>query len=177
MTAVQLPPTSTDPIQERLDRITAQLDALSAEAAAQREQREVLGELLGDAAPVSRELLDGLTVRLAALDARGYREFARSSAGVVDRVVTSFGAEDVEALGDNIVLILSTIREMTQPEVMTMLRRTASTVNAPEPVGTPSLPALLRQLRTPAVRRGLARLIALLATLGEPNNTNKEMAR
>ena len=34
-------------------------------------------------------------------------------------MVTSFGEDDVAALGDNVVLILNTLKEMTQPEVMT----------------------------------------------------------
>ena len=43
--------------------------------------------------------------------------------GVVDRIVTGFSEEDVEALGDNVVLILQTVKEMTQPEIMAILYR------------------------------------------------------
>ena len=43
---------------------------------------------------------------------------------IVDNIVTSFGEEDVRLLGENVVLILQTIKEMTQPEVMSFVRNT-----------------------------------------------------
>jgi hypothetical protein len=76
--------------------------------------------------------------------------------------MTSFGPDDLEALGDNVVLILETVKEMTQPEIMTMLRRTAHLVgeHPDEPAEPPSVLALARELRDPEVRRGLARVLA-----------------
>ena len=38
--------------------------------------------------------------------------------------IETFSKEDVEALGDNIVLILETGKEMTQPEIMQMMQST-----------------------------------------------------
>ena len=78
-----------------------------------------------------------------------------------------FDEDDVAALGDNVVLILETVKEMTQPEVMTMLQRTAHVVNEPgtAPTEPPSLFALLREMREPEVRLGLARLLDVLRSL------------
>ena len=113
--------------------------------------------------------MDSASRLLAEAEARGYIEFARSGAGVVDRVVTSFSEEDVEALGDNIVLILETVKEMTQPEVMRMMQSTFHEVAEVEDVDgePPGLFALMREMRDPQVRRGLARLIAVLRSMGE----------
>jgi uncharacterized protein YjgD (DUF1641 family) len=124
--------------------------------------------LLGEAAPLSGEVVATLTARLADLDDKGYFEFARHSAGVLDRVVTSFDEHDIDQLGDNVVLILQTVKEMTQPEVMQMLRRTATAVQTQQHAiasgqeDTPSLWQLLRQMRDPEVRRGLSRAISML---------------
>ena len=109
-------------------------------------------------------------IRLASLDERGYFDIGRSGLGVIDRVVTSFTEEDVEALGDNIVLILQTVREMTQPEVMQMLQRTFTTVQNEElvePTEPPGTLALLREMRQPEVRRGLSKALHMLRSLGE----------
>lgn len=132
-------------------------------------QLESLAELGRDVAPLSTLAVGALTDRLQTLEDRGYFDFARAGAGVVDRVVTSFTEEDVEALGDNVVLILNTVKEMTQPEVMLFLRRTISTVQAQEesPVEPPSMLGLLREMRDPEVRRGLARLLNMLRSMGE----------
>ncbi len=55
------------------------------------------------------------------LEQKGYFTFARGGMRMMDNVVTSFSEEDVNRLGDNIVLILNTVKDMTQPEIMNFL--------------------------------------------------------
>jgi uncharacterized protein YjgD (DUF1641 family) len=163
--------TETRPVEtdRRLDAMAAQLDELTAEIRAQRALRQQLAELLADVRLISGGAVGNLTARLDEEDARRYVAFAQSSAGVVDRIVENFDEDDVTALGDNVVLILETVKEMTQPEIMTMLQRTAHLVNEPGDVTAepPSLLHLLRDMRDPQVRRGLARLLVLLRSLGD----------
>jgi uncharacterized protein YjgD (DUF1641 family) len=137
----------------RLEALLAQLDSMS--------------ELAGTAAGLAKPAMDMVTSRLAEADEKGYFTFARGGLDVVDHVVTSFTEEDVKALGENIVLILNTVKDMTQPEVMTMLRRTISTVQGQEEKEPPSLFALVRDMRDPEVRRGLSRLLAALRSMGQ----------
>lgn len=166
MSATPTAPTST--LEERLDGLTGQLDEVKAELRLQREQREAYEELFAELAPVLQHALALGAGGLADLEQRGYLSFARSSLGVVDRVVTSFGEEDVTALGDNIVLILETVKEMTQPEVMALLRQTVAEVNDPADATAepPTIRRLLREFRDPEVRLGLARLLAVLRAVG-----------
>ena len=133
-------------------------------------QLSAFSELVEVAAPMAKPVMTSATDRLATLDERGYFAIGRSGLGVIDRVVTSFTEEDVEALGDNIVLILQTIREMTQPEVMQLLQRTFTTVQQEEhvePTEPPGTLALLREMRQPEVRRGLSKALHMLRSLGE----------
>jgi uncharacterized protein YjgD (DUF1641 family) len=124
------------------------------------ELSETVSELSGPA-------LGALTRRLTDLDERGYLRFAGAGVGVLDRVVTGFDESDVEALGENVVLILRTLRDMTQPEIMQMLQRTIRSVKVEdEPAEPPGMFELLRQLRKPEARRGLARMIHVLDSLG-----------
>jgi uncharacterized protein YjgD (DUF1641 family) len=135
----------------------------------------VASALADELGPLATPAVGSLTTRLQQLDERGYFSLARQAAAVADTVVTSFTEEDVRQLGDNIVLILQTVKQMTQPEVMGMLRRTAVTIQEGEaagPVDAPSTLALLRQMRDPLVRRGLARALTTLRALGaEPEPT------
>lgn len=126
-----------------------------------------LSELAGTAAPLLEPAVKVSTARLTDLEDRGYFDFASGTLGVLDRVVTSFDRTDLEALGDNVVLILQTVRDMTQPEVMTMLRRTFSTVTEDDIGEPPGTLALLRELRDPGVRRGLSKVLHTLRTLGD----------
>jgi uncharacterized protein YjgD (DUF1641 family) len=129
----------------------------------------ILSALADELGPLATPATASLNARLQQLDERGYFSFARDAAGVVDTVVTSFNDEDVKLLGDNIVLILRTVKQMTQPEVMSLLGRTAVTlqeVESGDTAKTPSTFALLRQMRDPEVRRGLVRVLATLRTIG-----------
>jgi uncharacterized protein YjgD (DUF1641 family) len=109
-----------------------------------------------------------LTSTLQELEEKGYFHFARGGFEIVDQVVTSFDEDDIRALGDNVVLILNTVKELTQPEVMALLQRTAITAQEvdDEFAEPPSMFALLRQMRDPQTRRGLGRVMTMLHTIG-----------
>lgn len=134
-------------------------------------------ELGREVAPLVGPAVEAVTGRLAAADGRGLLAFAGAGTRLVTRITDSFGADDVDALGDNVVLILQTVRDMTQPEVMQLARRTVQGVSgeeAPEDVEPPGLVALLRELRRPEARRGLNRLVHVLGSLGAEQETDKE---
>lgn len=136
-----------------------------------------LVELSGAVSELSGPALESLTRRLGELDERGYLRFAGAGVGVLDRIVTGFDESDVEALGDNIVLILRTLRDMTQPEIMQVLQRTVRSVRMEEEAAEPpGMLELLRLLRRPEARRGLARMIHVLESLGnESAHTTQEV--
>ena len=128
----------------------------------------IAAELVDDAAPLASDILAMLTDRLDAADRKGYFDFATAALGVADRVVTNFDADDVDQLGDNVVAMLEALREVTQPEMLAFLARMIDAVKAEqlavdaEPSEAPSLWALVRQVRDPDVRRGMARALHTL---------------
>ncbi len=130
------------------------------------DQLESMSELWQDVSPLTQDMFAMLLTRLNELEQKGYFVFLKGGLDMADRVVTSFTQEDVQQLGDNIVLILQTVKEMTQPEIMTMLRQTALSIKDEEPVDT-SLWSILRQMNDPAVRKGLAKTLQILKSVGE----------
>ncbi len=104
------------------------------------------------------------------LEREGYFAFAGESWRIVERIVTEFTEEDVRALADNIVFILETVRNMTQPEIMALANRSVDALRAePEAPQGISMWQFLRELRTPQTRRGMARMVNLLKALGGPS--------
>jgi uncharacterized protein YjgD (DUF1641 family) len=140
---------------DRLDTLLVQLDSLA--------------DFAADAAPLLGEGMAMATGRLADLDRRGYFAFARQAVGILDEIVTNYTEEDVAALGENVVLILDTVRQMTQPEVMGLLQSTASAIHDEAGASLegppPSMFALMRQLRDPQVRSGLQRVLSMLRSV------------
>ena len=167
---------ATPDIDRRLDQLTDLVQLLVEEAEERRRFKESYSDLMSDLTPIASQGMESVTKAMVEAEERGYVDFAKSGLGVVDRVVTSFSEEDVEALGDNIVLILETVKEMTQPELMQMMQSTFHSVQdandgMAEP---PGMLALLRQMRDPQVRRGLAKMIAALRSMGQISGNTQE---
>lgn len=163
----------TATVDQRLDQLSEQIAFLVEEAQENRDFKDSLKELTSDLTPIAAQTLDSMAQSLVEAEGKGYIDFARSGIGVIDRVVTNFTQEDVEALGDNVVLILETVKEMTQPELMQMMRSTLHEVGEIEETGPPpGMIELMRQMREPEVRRGLARMIALLRSMGSVEQTS-----
>ena len=118
-------------------------------------------DFVHDAAPLTKDMMTEATTALSEMERKGYFGFVRQGAYVLDQVVTSFGEEDVRQLGDNVVLILNTVKSLTQPEMLNIVNRLTAGFHAAEAeadAGTldTSLFGLMRQMRDPEVRRGLA---------------------
>ena len=118
-------------------------------------------DFVHDAAPLTKDMMTEATTALSEMERKGYFGFVRQGAYVLDQVVTSFGEEDVKQLGDNVVLILNTVKSLTQPEMLNMVNGLTAGFHAAEAeadAGTldTSLFGLMRQMRDPEVRRGLA---------------------
>lgn len=131
------------------------------------DQLDSLSDLLETIGPISREMITKLTTLMEELDNKGYFAFARGGTRLVDIVVTSFTEEDVNRLGDNIVLILNTVKDMTQPEILSFVRNTLllAEEEVSKPVNT-SLVSILRQMQDADVRRGLALTLRVLRAIG-----------
>lgn len=131
--------------------------------------------LLDDVGSLSGEAFALLASRLDELDRRGYFTFAKGGLEVIDRIVTSFDEEDIKALGDNVVLIFETVKEMTQPDVMRMLQRSARMVREDtEPPEKLSMFRLLREMRDPEVKLGIHRMLTMLRGMASPDDETAE---
>jgi uncharacterized protein YjgD (DUF1641 family) len=126
---------------------------------------ESLMDFLDDAGTLTGEAFTKVLTTLDDLERRGYFEFAGAGLGVVDRVITAYSKEDVDALGDNIVQMLDIVKNLTQPEMLAVAERMLGAVRQQrlaaelEPTEPPGLLALIGQVRDPEVRRGIARAL------------------
>ncbi|MCB9140234.1 MAG: DUF1641 domain-containing protein [Caldilineaceae bacterium] len=132
------------------------------------DQVESMYDLWKDVSPLSREMVDEAVIQLSMLEQKGYFGFAKEGAYVLDQVVTSFSQEDVRLLGDNVVTILNTVKSLTQPEVMSLIDNLTTGFQQAEE-NADELPTsmfgLLREMRDPEVRRGLAITLSMLKTI------------
>lgn len=131
------------------------------------DQLESLMDLTSTMTPLADEAFKKSVDALTTLEQKGYFDFARGGVKILDNVVTSFDEEDVARLGDNVVLMLNTVKDMTQPEILNFVRSTllVAEQEIEKPVDS-SLGGLVRQMRDPEVRRGLALTMRVLKVIG-----------
>ncbi|HSM02519.1 MAG TPA: DUF1641 domain-containing protein [Acidimicrobiia bacterium] len=167
---------SVDELVAKVDALTARVEVLVDRQEADRLLSSVAAgsvrELLDDVGEIGGDVFEVAIDRLEDLRHRGYFEFAAGLTAILDRIVTSFDEDDLQALGDNVVLILETVKEMTQPEVMRMLQRTARILRDDEEPEKLSLFRLLREMRDPEVKLGLHRMLTVLRGLASEDMTS-----
>jgi uncharacterized protein YjgD (DUF1641 family) len=137
------------------------------------DQLESLMDLLQTVGPLTDSAFSRAVDLLAVAEQKGYFAFAKGGMQMADNIVTAFTEEDVKRLGDNVVLILNTVKDMTQPEIMNFVRNTLLVAEREieKPVDVSYL-GLLRQMQDPAVRRGLALTMRVLHVVGAQASGN-----
>jgi uncharacterized protein YjgD (DUF1641 family) len=113
--------------------------------------------------------------KLDEFDRKGYFQFIKELQKAGDNVITSFTPNDVKLLGDNIVTILNTIKNLTQPDMLQAINNAVAVyknidVKVDEKI---SLFGLVKELNSPEVKRGLAVGLKFLKNLAslEENQT------
>jgi len=136
---------------------------------------ESMMELYDETQVLGKQVFNQAVSTLDHMERQGYFAFARGGWRMIERIVTEFSEEDVQALSDNIVLILNTIKDMTQPEIMNFVRNTLLVAEreVEQPVDI-SYPGLFRQMRDPEVRRGLALTMRVMHVIGAQASNNPQ---
>lgn len=145
-------------VTKRLMRNTRNLEQML-------DQMESIADLSRELTPLSQDMFLTLMTRLDEMERKGYFKFFQGGMEIMDEIVTNFTEEDVRQLGENVVLILQTVKEMTQPEIMQLLSSTASVMREEDIPENVSLFYIVRQMNDPAVKRGLAKTLNVLRTV------------
>jgi uncharacterized protein YjgD (DUF1641 family) len=121
-------------------------------------------DFFADAKPVGKELFNDTLGKLNEIDQKGYFQFIKELLNVADRVVDHFPEEDVKLLGDNIISILETVKELTQPEMLTAINNAVGIYKNLDPKDIPqySIWKVIREINTPEIKRGIGFVITFL---------------
>lgn len=147
-------------LEKKIDDLHGQIAILVEH---QRRQQELIDEMM----PISREMMRVMTERLADLENRGYFAFGKAGMEVMDRVVTSYSAEDLRDLGDNIITILDTVRSATRPEILQFAHEAAEALRTADENEPMSPWGVWRAAsKDKNVRHGVAVMVSLLRQVG-----------
>lgn len=130
---------------------------------------ESLMDLMKDAGPILNEMGIDAIHNLHELESKGYFEFFREVMRIFDNIVTGYSAEDVRQLADNIVTIMETVRNMTQPDMLKAMNNAINIYKEMDPgeIKEYSLWKAFREMRSPEMKRGLGFIMMFLKNLSD----------
>ena len=136
------------------------------------EMIESATDLAKDAAPIIHQMgLQGVS-QMNELEKKGYFEFIKELFKVVDNVVTHFSKDDVRLLAENVVTILETIKNLTQPD---MLGAMNNAVNIYKKIETRDIQEIslwkaFKEMRSPEMRKGIGFMITFLKNIADDSD-------
>ncbi len=132
---------------------------------------ESIYDLMQDLGPVANEVIIDMIRKMHEFEQKGYFEFFTEIIRAVDTLITHYSGEDVKLLADNIVTIMDTLKNLTQPE---MLRAMNNAVNVFQKLEMDHIPEYsiwkaMKEMRSPEMKKGVGFMITFLKNLSNEN--------
>jgi uncharacterized protein YjgD (DUF1641 family) len=133
-------------------------------------------DLMKDVGPIANEVIIDATKKLHEFEQKGYFEFIKEFGAVMDNIVTHYGVNDVRMLADNVVTILDTIKNFTQPEMLKSIDNAVKVFSNMETQDVPeySIFKFLREINTPEMKKAWGFLITFMKNMSK-NNENDNL--
>jgi len=118
---------------------------------------EMAVDLGKEVGPIANEVILDFTAQMNEFEQKGYFDFIREIGPIMDNIVKGFSPQDLKDLSNNIVSILSIIKEMTQPEVLGTMQNAMKAFNSMETESVPSYSIwkLMKELNSPEIKKAL----------------------
>jgi uncharacterized protein YjgD (DUF1641 family) len=136
---------------------------------------ESANDLIKDLSPVIRQAGLDLIKKLHDLEEKGYFVFFNELLNILDRVVTHFKAEDLRMLADNIVIILETVKNLTQPDMLKSINNAMSIYKDvyTEEIKEVSMFKAFRMMNSKDGKRAMGFIMTLLMNMARYTEKNK----
>lgn len=133
---------------------------------------ESIMDMKKDAGPIMNEMIIEFTKKMHTTEEKGYFDFAREIGRLMDNIVTNFSPEDVRQLADNVVLILQTVKNMTQPEMLVAVNNAVKVYGSiqTDDIKPYSMWQLMREMRSPEMKSALGFMVAFMKNLSKQNS-------
>ena len=134
---------------------------------------ESIMDLKQDIGPILNEIIIEFTKKMHTIEEKGYFDFAREIGRLMDNIVTNFSQEDVRQLADNVVLILQTVKNITQPEMLVAVNNAVKVYGSiqTDDIRPYSMWQMMREMRSPEMKSALGFLVAFMKNLSKQNNS------
>ena len=132
-------------------------------------------DLLADLTPIIQQVgLDGMHL-MHNVEQKGYFDFFRESGKILDNIVTHFSGEDMKLLADNIVVIMETVKSLTQPDMLKAINSALVVYKSidVENVQEYSLFKAMLAMNSKEMKKGIGFMITFLKNISKATTNNQ----
>lgn len=147
--------------------LEAKIDVLCKQVAELTERQRRTDELFEELVPIMKLAMATGTEKLGALEQKGYFAFGKSLLEVADNIVTGYTPDDVRELAGSVVTILDTLRSLTQPHALQVMREAGQVVEHSDSMEPLGVVGMLKASREENVQRGMAVMLEVLRHVGK----------
>ena len=128
-------------------------------------------DLMKDVGPIANEVILDSTKKLNEFEQKGYFEFLREFGHIIDNIVTYYGVEDMRMLADNVVAILDTVKNLTQPDMLKSVDNAVKVFASLEMDNIPeySIFRVMREMNKPEMKKALGFFITFMKNMSKNN--------
>jgi uncharacterized protein YjgD (DUF1641 family) len=129
-------------------------------------------DLMKDVGPIANEVIIDTTKALHEFEQKGYFDFMREFGAIFDNIVTHYGINDVRMLADNVVTILDTVKNLTQPDMLKSIDTAVKVFSSMETENVPeySIFKVMREINKPEMKRAWGFLFTFLKNISSTND-------
>ena len=126
-------------------------------------------DLMRDVGPIANEVIIDTTKKLHEFEQKGYFEFLKEFGHIVDNIVTYYGIEDMRMLADNVVAILDTVKNLTQPDMLKSVDNAVKVFANLEMDNIPeySIFKVMREMNKPEMKKALGFFITFMKNMSK----------
>ncbi len=126
-------------------------------------------DLMRDVGPIANEVIIDATKKLNEFEQKGYFDFMREFGHIVDNVVTYYNVEDMRMLADNVVAIMDTVKNLTQPEMLKSVDNAVKVFANLEMDNIPeySIFKVMREMNKPEMKKALGFFITFMKNMSK----------
>lgn len=147
-------------------RVEAKLDNLDSKLDTLLERQRFQKDLVEEFAPIAREAMRVGADKLSTLERAGYFAFARQGMALIDYVVQSYSEDDVRLLADNVVGIIDTVKNVTQPSVLAVANEATELLSHPDELEPVGVMGMMKASQDEDVKKGTAIMLEILRQVG-----------
>lgn len=133
---------------------------------------EMAFDLAKEVGPIFNETIIDVTKKLAEFEEKGYFEFIKNVVPIIDEIVTGLTPQELKDLSDNIMLIIHTVKDLTQPEMLKSIDNAIHVYSSIETkdVQPYSVWKVMREINTPEMKKALGFGVTFMKNLSKNKN-------